>query len=51
MEKGYILYESFNYSSEYIKQIKNTLGAMIWDDESDEEKEKGNISKRIARGA
>ena len=38
MEEGYISYESFYYASEYIKQINNTLGAVIWDDKRDEDK-------------
>ncbi len=33
MVEGYILYVSFYYASEYIKQIDNTLGVAIWDDE------------------
>ena len=38
MEEGYISYESFYYSSEYIKQIENTPGVVIWGDEKDEDK-------------
>jgi hypothetical protein len=38
LAEGYISYESFYYVSEYIKKIDNTLGAVIWDDERDEDK-------------
>ena len=38
VEGYYIVYESFYYSSEYIKQIDHTLGIVIWDDECDEDK-------------
>jgi hypothetical protein len=38
MGEGYIVYESFYYASEYIKQIDNTKGEFIWDDHQDEEK-------------
>ena len=38
MEEGYISYDSFYYASDYIKQIDNTLGAVIRDDERDEDK-------------
>jgi hypothetical protein len=43
MTKGYILYESFYYASEYIKQIDNTPGAVIWDDERYEDKREGEL--------
>ena len=43
MEKSYISYESFYYSSEYIKQVKNTLGAVIWFDKRGEDKREGEI--------
>ena len=43
MAEGYILYESFYYASEYIKQIDNTLGVVIMDDERDEEKKEREI--------
>ena len=43
MAAGYISYESFYYSSEYIKHIYNTLGAVIWDDERDEDKREGEL--------
>jgi hypothetical protein len=41
MAEGYIPYESFYYSSEYIKHIDNTPGAMIWENERDEDKREG----------
>ena len=43
MAEGYISYESFYYSSEYIMQIDNRLGVVIWDDERDEEKREGEL--------
>ena len=44
MAEGYIIYESFYYASEYIKQIDDTrLGVVIWDDEHDEDKTKGGL--------
>ena len=43
MVEGYISYESFYYASEYIKQIDNRPGAVIWDDERDEEKRQGEL--------
>jgi len=41
--EGYILYESFYYFSEYIKQIDNTPIAVIWDDKRDEDKRQSEI--------
>jgi len=41
--EGYISYESFYYMSEYIKNIDNTSGVLIWDDEWDEEKIEGAL--------
>ena len=41
--EGYISYESFYYASEYIKQIDNRPGAVIWDNERDEEKREGEL--------
>jgi hypothetical protein len=32
MAKGYMVYKSFYYASEYIKQIDDTTGVVIWDD-------------------
>ena len=43
MEEGYIVYESFYYSNEYIKQINHTLVPMIWDDECDEDEREGEL--------
>ena len=43
IEYGYIVYESFYYVSEYIKQINHTPSPMIWDDEWDENKREGEI--------
>jgi len=38
MADGFITYESFYYSSEYIEHIDNTSGAVIWDEKRDEDK-------------
>jgi hypothetical protein len=43
MEEGYIVYESFYYASKYIKQIDDTIEAIIWDDHQDEEKKEGEL--------
>ena len=43
MVEGYISCEYFYYASEYIKQIDNRLGAVIWDDEMDEDKREGEL--------
>ena len=43
MVEGYISYEYFYYSSDYIKQIDNRPGALIWDDERDEDKREGEL--------
>ena len=43
MAEGYLSYESFYHASEYIKQINNIPGAVIWDDERDEEKREGEL--------
>jgi hypothetical protein len=43
MAKGYIPYESFYYASEYIKQIDNTPGVVIWENERDEDKREGEL--------
>jgi len=43
MEEGYISYDYLFYASEYIKQIENTPGAMIWDDKMDEDKREGEL--------
>jgi hypothetical protein len=43
MVEGYIVYESSCYTSEYIKQIGNTIGELVWDDHQDEEKRERKI--------
>ena len=43
MAEGYISYESLYYASEYIKKIDNKPGAVIWDDERDEDKREGKL--------
>ena len=43
MAEGYISYESFYYASEYIKKKDKRPGAVIWDDEMDEDKRKGEL--------
>ena len=43
MVEGFIAYDSFYYTSEYIKQIDDTPGTVIWDDECDEEKREGKV--------
>ena len=43
MEDGYIVYESFYYSSEYIKQIDDTPGVVVWDEELNEDKREGEL--------
>jgi hypothetical protein len=43
MVEGYIVYESFYYASEYIKQIDDTPGGVVWDDHWDEDKREGEL--------
>jgi hypothetical protein len=43
MEEGYMVYESFNYVSEYIKKIDGIEGAFIWDDHQDEDKREAEL--------
>jgi hypothetical protein len=43
MAEGYISYEYLYYASEYIKNIDTIPGAMIWDDERDEDKTEGEL--------
>ena len=43
MAEGYISYDSFYYDNEYIKQINNRSGVVIWDDERDEDKREGEM--------
>ena len=49
MVEGYIVYEYFYYASEYIKQIDNTLGAEIQDDERDEDKREGDLLEKYGK--
>ena len=51
MEDGYISYQSFYYVNEYVKQIDKTLGAVIWDDERDEDKTEGELLQMNEKGA
>ena len=51
MAEGYILYESFYYASEHIKQIYNRPGAVIWDDERDEDKREGELLQMSGKSA
>ena len=41
--EGYIVYKSFYYASEHIKHIDDTPGAMVWEEELDEDKRKGKL--------
>ena len=41
MAKGYIVYESFYYASEYIKQIDDKSGVVVREDQLDEDKREG----------
>ena len=43
MADGYIVYESFYYESEYIKQIDDTPRVVIWDDEHVEDKREWDL--------
>ena len=43
MADGYISYEYLYYASDYIKQIDNRPGVVIWDDERDEDKRQGEM--------
>ena len=43
MVEGYVVYESFYYANEYIKQIDDTLGEVVWEEELDEEKREWEI--------
>jgi len=37
MVEGYVIYESFYYVGEYIKQTNDVLGRVVWDNHSDED--------------
>ena len=43
MVEGCIVYESFYYVSEYIKKIDDTLEALVWEEEWDEDKREGEL--------
>jgi hypothetical protein len=43
MMEGYIVYNSFYYANEYIKQIENTLGVVVWDEKQYENKREGKL--------
>ena len=51
MLERYIVYESFYYASEYIKQIYDTLGEVVWEDQLVEEKREGRILQTNGKGA
>ena len=43
MAEGYIVYKSFYYTSEYIKQIDDTPGVVVLEEELDEDKREGEL--------
>ena len=43
MVEGYIVDVSFYYASEHIKKIDDTQGALVWEDQLDEEKREGEL--------
>jgi hypothetical protein len=43
MQDRYIVYKLFYYASEYIKQIDDTEGVVVWDEHQDEDKMEGEI--------
>ena len=45
MVEGYIIYDSFYYASECIKKIDDTLGAVVWNDQHDEDKREWELFK------
>jgi hypothetical protein len=49
MVDGYIVYDSFYYASEYIKQIDDTPGAVVWDDQQDEDKREWELQMNEKR--
>ena len=51
MAEGYISCESLYYASEYIEQIDNIPGAVIWDDERDEDKREGELLQMGGKSA
>jgi len=48
--EGYISYVSFYYASGYIKQIENTPGVVIWDEERDEDKRERELLQMNGKG-
>ena len=50
MVEGYIVYESFYYTSEYIKQIHETPEALVWEEELDEDKREGELLQMNGKG-
>jgi hypothetical protein len=51
MAEGYIVYESFYYVSEYIKQIDDISGAIILDDHQDVDIKEEGYPKQMEKGA
>ena len=45
MEVGYTVYKSFYYANEHIKQIDDTPGEVVWEEELDEDKMEGIYSR------
>ena len=43
MVEGYIIFESFVYASEYIKQVDDISWVFFWDDHQDEDKREGEL--------
>ena len=41
--KGYVVYESFYYAKNYIKQIDDTSGVVVWEEGLDEDKREGEL--------
>jgi hypothetical protein len=50
MAEGYIVYESLYYVSEYIKEIDDTPGVVVWDDQPDEDKREGELLQTNRKG-
>ena len=51
MVEGYIVYESFYYFNEYMKQIHDTLEAVVWEEELDEDKREGEFLQMNGKSA
>ena len=43
MVQGHIVYKSLYYANEYIKKIHDTPEAVVWEDQLDEDKRKGEL--------